>query len=649
MKRINELVLKRTGGWYIFIAILASQFIGLAGAIPGLAALNLTTASSQEMRRQFILLLPLLLLISEAIIFAIIWELTPDARARLDQWRNGTFTTTDTTTERLAWKQITNLASLYGTVAIAVHFVVIVLPPPILEIMRLLRERALDSILNPASASGSLSIYVFLGGLASILGWHSLNILIIERLTLPARLILLPKDYETQLQGRSGALLSFKFNILLISLIIVGLTVIAPIGFNQTIRALYTDTPPISIVRDLQIQSILLSILMLLLGGGFSYLAARSISEPARELISTLQKIEQGDLQGRAPVIATDELALVAIYFNRMISRLETLQATLEQQVKDRTQQLAATIEVGKVASSILDINQLLHKVANLITDRFGYYYTAIYLIDPTEKWAELREATGEAGAILKQNRHRIELTAKSMIAGCIREKMPRVNQNTTTEKQRLENPLLPYTRSEVALPLLIGDRVLGALNVHSTKTEDFNLQTVQTLQNVASQISIALENARLFQEARQSIQELRAIQKQYLLEGWTNVKSYSEALEYEIGEPVETPSQILQSVIELRNQVFGQITLEGHAEWTPEQRSLVDAVAAQAAIALENARLVAESRQIAMRERALAEISSKIWASGSVDNILQTVVRELGKRLDASGASIELKVDEEQ
>lgn len=649
MKRINELVLKRTGGWYIFIAILASQFIGLAGAIPGLAALNLTTASSQEMRRQFILLLPLLLLISEAIIFAIIWELTPDARARLDQWRNGTFTTTDTTTERLAWKQITNLASLYGTVAIAVHFVVIVLPPPILEIMRLLRERALDSILNPASASGSLSIYVFLGGLASILGWHSLNILIIERLTLPARLILLPKDYETQLQGRSGALLSFKFNILLISLIIVGLTVIAPIGFNQTIRALYTDTPPISIVRDLQIQSILLSILMLLLGGGFSYLAARSISEPARELISTLQKIEQGDLQGRAPVIATDELALVAIYFNRMISRLETLQATLEQQVKDRTQQLAATIEVGKVASSILDINQLLHKVANLITDRFGYYYTAIYLIDPTEKWAELREATGEAGAILKQNRHRIELTAKSMIAGCIREKMPRVNQNTTAEKQRLENPLLPYTRSEVALPLLIGDRVLGALNVHSTKTEDFNLETIQTLQNVASQISIALENARLFQEARQSIQELRAIQKQYLLEGWTNVKSYSEALEYEIGEPVETPSQILQSVIELRNQVFGQITLEGHAEWTPEQRSLVDAVAAQAAIALENARLVAESRQIAMRERALAEISSKIWASGSVDNILQTVVRELGKRLDASGASIELKVDEEQ
>lgn len=649
MKRINELVLKRTGGWYIFIAILASQFIGLAGAIPGLAAFNLTTASSQEMRRQFILLLPLLLLISEAIIFAIIWELTPDARARLDQWRNGTFTTTDTTTERLAWKQITNLASLYGTVAIAVHFVVIVLPPPILEIMQLLRERALDSILNPASASGSLSIYVFLGGLASILGWHSLNILIIERLTLPARLILLPKDYETQLQGRSGALLSFKFNILLISLIIIGLTVIAPIGFNQTIRALYTDTPPISIVRDLQIQSILLSILMLLLGGGFSYLAARSISEPARELISTLQKIEQGDLQGRAPVIATDELALVAIYFNRMISRLETLQATLEQQVKDRTQQLAATIEVGKVASSILDINQLLHKVANLITDRFGYYYTAIYLIDPTEKWAELREATGEAGAILKQNRHRIELTAKSMIAGCIREKMPRVNQNTTAEKQRLENPLLPYTRSEVALPLLIGDRVLGALNVHSTKTEDFNLETIQTLQNVASQISIALENARLFQEARQSIQELRAIQKQYLLEGWTNVKSYSEALEYEIGEPVETPSQILQSVIELRNQVFGQITLEGHAEWTPEQRSLVDAVAAQAAIALENARLVAESRQIAMRERALAEISSKIWASGSVDNILQTVVRELGKRLDASGASIELKVDEEQ
>jgi GAF domain-containing protein len=185
-------------------------------------------------------------------------------------------------------------------------------------------------------------------------------------------------------------------------------------------------------------------------------------------------------------------------------------------------------------------------------------------------------------------------------------------------------------------------------LDVQSTKPSDFGVEAIKTMQNMASQVAIALENARLFQEAQHSINELRAIQKQYLLEGWTNIKSYGEDLEYGIGEGSENADHVLESVLKLRNQPLGRITLEGSAEWTPEQQSLVDAVLSQAAIALENARLVSESRQIAMRERTLAEINSRIWTSASIDGILQTVVRELGRRLDTSQTVIELKVDEE-
>ncbi|GAB4459653.1 MAG: hypothetical protein Kow0070_14900 [Anaerolineales bacterium] len=644
MKRFNELVLKRTGGWYLLLAIFISEVIGLVGTLPGLAVIFLTAAPDEELRRIFATLLPALLIVSQGIILAAIWRVTPDARDRLNEWKRASLSVNEAK-ELAAWKQITSFITQYGVIALAVNFVILLLPP---FIIALAREKSLTSIFQPASLSASLPIYIFLGGFASILGWIIFTLLTAERLTLPARLALLPKEFETQLKGRSGVLLGFKFQILLLGLIVIGLAVIAPIGFRHAIRALYTDTPPLQIFRDLQIQSLLLSALMLVLGGAFSYIATRSVSDPIKELTDVLQTIEQGDLRQRVPVTATDELAAVAIQFNRMISRLETLQSTLEQQVKERTKQLTATIEVGKVASSTLDIDQLLDKAANLITERFGYYYTAIYLLDPGGKWAELREATGQAGSVLKQNRHRLEISGRSMVAGCIREKTPRIVSNTAEEKQRFETPLLPYTRSELALPLMVGDRVLGALNIHSTKTADFSPEIIETMQNVASQIATALENARLFQEAQQSIQELRTIQKQYLLEGWTSIKSYNDALEYEIGEPNESASQVLQSVIELRNQVFGQITLEGSAEWTPEQRSLVDAVAAQAAIALENARLVSESRQIALRERALAEISSKIWASGSVDGVLQTVVKELGKRLDVSGASIELKLDEE-
>ena len=645
MKQFNEALMKRTGGWFILLAIVASQIFGLLGAVPGFVSLRLNIELSESLEQAFFRLVPFLLVISQLILLGAAWQITSTARKRLDEWKAGRITP-DSKAEAAAWKEITNLTTQFGLIAILVNFAVIVLPPFIITVSR---GGLLSSILQPNSGNAPAPIYILFGGLASTLGATILTLLIIDRLTLQPRLVLLPESFELQLQGRSGLLLGGKFQILILGLIVISLALIAPIGFQQTIRSLYTDVSPSQVFRDLQYQSILLSILTLLLGAGFAFFATRSISDPVKELIETFQKIEQGDLKQRVPVTATDELATVVMHFNRMLSRLDELQSTLEQQVRERTRQLTATNEVGRVASSILDPDQLLGSVANLITEQFNYYYAAIYLLDPSEKWAELKEATGQAGSVLKQNRHRLEITGRSMVAICVREKSPRIARNTAEEKQRFENPLLPYTRSEIALPLIVGDRVLGALDVQSTKADDFGMEAIETMQNMASQVAVALENARLFQEAQQSIDELRSIQKQYLLEGWTSIRSYSDELDYTIGDSNETANQIMESSINLRDQILGQIALEGREEWTAEQQSLVDAVTAQAAIALENARLVSESRQIALRERTLAEINSKIWSSPSVDSILQTVVKELGRRLDVSNASIELNLDDEE
>lgn len=644
MKQFNETLLKRSGGWYILIVIAVSQIVGLFGAIPGLVSIQLNVELNEDLVRVFSRLVPVLLILSQVVQVGAVWRITSTARKRLDEWSKGDLRP-DSGTELTAWQEMTILTSRYGVIAFLVNFIVIVLP---LFIITLARGDVVSSVFQPTSISAPTPIYILLGGLASILGATILTLLIVDRLTLQPRLILLPKSFESQLQGRSGVLLGVKFQILILGLVVIGLAIIAPIGFQQTIRILYAEVSSFQVFSDLQFQSILLSVLTLTLGAGFAYLATRSISDPVKELVETFQKIEQGDLKQRVSVAATDELATVAMHFNRMIARLENLQSTLEHQVKERTQQLTATIEVGRVASSILDPDQLLGKVASLIAEQFNYYYAAIYILDPSEKWAELREATGQAGYVLKQNRHRLDIAGRSMVANCIRERAPRIAQNTAEEKQRYENPLLPYTRSEIALPLIVGDRILGALDVQSTKPADFGVDAIETMQNMASQVAVALENARLFQEAQQSINELRSIQKQYLFEGWTSIKSYSEDLEYGIGEPSEAATQVMESSINLRDQNLGQVILEGRDEWTPEQQSLVDAVTAQAAIALENARLVSESRQIALRERTLAEINSRIWASASIDAILQTVVRELGRRLDASNTSIELSLDDE-
>ena len=377
-----------------------------------------------------------------------------------------------------------------------------------------------------------------------------------------------------------------------------------------------------------------------------SYSITKAVSDPIYELIKTFNKIEQGDLTQRAPVSATDELGIVTVQFNRMVSRLESLQTTLEQQVAERTRQLAATNEVGRVAATSLDPEQLLTRIIPLFHEQFGYYFAAIYLLDPSGKWAELKEATGEAGKVLKQNHHRLDVAGKSMVGTAIRERTARIAQVASEEKQRMENPLLPYTRSEVALPLMVGERVLGALNVQSTKEADFGPQVIDTMQSMAGQVAITLENARLYQEAQQIIREMRTVQQQYLLEGWSGFSDENKNLEYRIGDDVDEDSKKLEVPISLRDQILGQIMLEGKDDWTPDQQSLVDAIATQAAIALENARLVSESRQVAVRERMVAEISSKIWTSATIDSVLQTAVKELGRRLDASSATVELQLD---
>ena len=638
-------LLPRTGGRFILIALAVAQIISLLGAIPGIISVQVNAQFDAEQTQFFSLVVPLLILVSNLILLAIGWRLTSTARKGLDAWAKGTLKP-NPAEEFSAWREITSLTWRHGIASAIVIFVVDILP---VFFIIYTQSDIISSPFQPTSLNSPDPIYALLGGFVSLLGSVILSILMLERFTLPARLVLLPNDFDTQLAGRSGPLLISKFIVLVLGLITIAIFLIAPIGYQQTIRILYSEVSSLEIFRGIQLQSTLFSILAFILGAGFSYYVSRSISDPIKELISTFNKIERGDITQRAQVSATDELGIVTVQFNRMVSRLEGLQTTLEQQVLERTKQLAATNEVGRVAASSLDPDELLARVVNLFPEQFGYYYASIYLLDPSGKWAELRHATGEAGRVLKQNHYRLEVIGRSMVGSAIREKTARIAQIASQEKQRIENPLLPYTRSEIALPLTVGDRVLGALNVQSMKEADFGPQVIETMQNMASQVTIALENARLYQEAQQVIKEMRAVQQQYLMEAWKGFARENENLEYAVGDEVDENAKIIEVPISLRDQVLGYIVLEGSQEWTAEQKSLVDAVTKQAAIALENARLVSESRQAAVRERMLAEINSKIWSSATIDGVLQTVVKELGRRLDASHATIELNMDEER
>jgi GAF domain-containing protein len=320
----------------------------------------------------------------------------------------------------------------------------------------------------------------------------------------------------------------------------------------------------------------------------------------------------------------------------------------LEIRVNERSSQISTMSEVGRVASSILDPDELMTQLVNLITNRLGHYYAGIYTVDELEHWAILKDGTGVVGQVLKQNKHRVEIGDPSMVSKAVSSRKAQVAMNFGEESEHVKNPIFRDTMSEISLPLIVGERAIGVLDVHSVHEAAFTEQDVDTLQGIANQIAIALENARLFQQTQKNLVEISNVHRQYLANSWTSLVRTEGSMEYTAGDEIGAGEESSQYSVPLalRDQTIGEITLASAAneEWTAEEKGWIEAVATQAALALENARLLEETQQLALHERLVAEISSKIWSSTTIQSILQTTVKELGQALNASEATIELK-----
>src|SRR6185436_6709936 len=151
--------------------------------------------------------------------------------------------------------------------------------------------------------------------------------------------------------------------------------------------------------------------------------------------------------------------------------------------------QLAAINQVAQVATSVLDVNELLTRAVNLIRDRFSFYHVSIFMLDPSGEYVVVRESTGEIGKILKQQAHRLAIGSESMVGWATANRKPRVALNVELDEMHFKNPLLPDTRSEIAWPLVLGDRLIGALDVQSTVPNAFTESDVQVLQTLADQL----------------------------------------------------------------------------------------------------------------------------------------------------------------
>jgi GAF domain-containing protein len=256
-----------------------------------------------------------------------------------------------------------------------------------------------------------------------------------------------------------------------------------------------------------------------------------------------------------------------------MIERLRELIGSLEQRITARTDQLRASADVGRAAVSILDTDQLLREIVNLITDRFGFYYTAVFLAEDTNKWAVFREATGEAGRVLKERRHQLEIGGQSMVGTVMKTRKARIALDVGDEAVRFANPLLPDTRSEIALPLLIGSNVIGALDVQSTQAAAFDEASAAVLQTMADQIAIALSNTLQFQQAQVALQQTRQLYEAST--AITNATGADGVLQALITLAVSDASLATVLIYGPRDEAGQYAYLEVAASWSADENAM--------------------------------------------------------------------------
>src|SRR5688572_18244677 len=174
-----------------------------------------------------------------------------------------------------------------------------------------------------------------------------------------------------------------------------------------------------------------------------------------------------------------------------------------------RADKLATAAEDSRASISVLNPDELITQTVELVRERFNLYYAALFLVDNTQQWAVLRHATGEAGRTLLERNHKLAVDGKSMVGQTILQRQAQVALDVGAEATRFANPLLPDTRSEMALPLAVGNVVLGALDVQSTQPNAFAASDITVLQTMADQVAIAIRNAQLLSDMQSTLQDL--------------------------------------------------------------------------------------------------------------------------------------------
>ncbi|MCL4249724.1 MAG: GAF domain-containing protein [Anaerolineae bacterium] len=241
--------------------------------------------------------------------------------------------------------------------------------------------------------------------------------------------------------------------------------------------------------------------LALLAAGALVFVTVRQVVRPIERLSRTAQDIRDGNLEARAAVTSQDEIGTLAQSFNDMTARLQEMIIYLEDLVEERVRDLALASDVSRQITTELDFTKLLSEVADLTTTSFDLYHTSIFLFDDDDQTITLRQGTGEVGEQMVAGGKQFRLSDQGLVPQAARDRQIALSNDVLANPHHFKNPLLPETRSELALPMMYGNQLVGVLDLQSQTVGRFDDEDVKIMTTLAEQIAIAVRNAALFEE----------------------------------------------------------------------------------------------------------------------------------------------------
>ena len=459
------------------------------------------------------------------------------------------------------------------------------------------------------------------------------------------------------------------------------------LGYYERIDSLNTafiaEVPRIVIIRN-SINSLLgsatLAFLVILIAIVAIAISAASIAEPISTLAGIAESFAAGKLSSRAAINRQDEIGALGKAYDQMAEQLQDIIGKLEQRVADRTKELESqslrlrtSAEIARDSASAHNLTELLNKAGALIQERFGLYHTGIFLLDNNKEFAVLTASPTEAGKQMIANNHKLRIGEVGIVGRVAHTEEPRITLDTGADAVYFNNPLLPKTRSEMALPLKVENRMIGVLDVQSEQPQAFNKDDVAIMQILADQLATAIERTRLLQQVENNLTDLQKAYGQFTREGWKTLGEsgflgktgyrFDNIRIQPISEVSESGNEAMRSgnlviqnnqinsagenqvsiPIKLRGQTIGVVSAKLKEGYTPNTVSTLELAIERLALSLESARLYEEARLRADREQTIAQVATSITSANGFDAILRTTVEEIGRSIGDTEVSIQI------